>query len=266
MRSKWLACAAMVAGVIFGSNGSFAADNVWTYYAAGAEGNPTGDGSTNCIVQGNWIIAATYDASQPAKLTIGLPIEGSGALNFWDMKIGDSAITDVVMSSLVYDSGCATGITEFRMNHFTGTQIPRFGGTSIADVQIEGAATEILGVAYHQNGAFESCTKLVSCVIDCPITTVGKQAFNGSTALTSDVMKIIRPYTKTIGENAFAGTKVSGELVLTNLQDATIPRFGGSNLSSVYIKGTATSIPGIGYHLAGTFEGCTKLEACEIAR
>ena len=264
MKQIWLKSVLSVAGVVLWSNAGSAADNVWTYYAAGADGNPTGGGSTNCIVQGNWIIAATYDVSKPAKLTIGLPIEGSGALNFWDMKIGDAAITDVGMSSLAYDSGCAAGITEFRMNHFTGTQIPRFGGTSIADVQIEGAATEILGVAYHQNGAFESCTKLVSCVIDCPITTVGKQAFNGSTALTSDVMKIIRPYTKTIGENAFAGTKVSGELVLTNLQDATIPRFGGSNLSSVYIKGTATSIPAFGYHLLGAFEDCTKLEACEI--
>ena len=246
MKQSLLKCAAVVAGVILGSNGSLAADNVWTYYAAGADGNPTGGGSTNCIVQGNWIIAATYDASQPAKLTIGLPIEGSGALNFWDMKIGDAAITDVGMSSLAYDSGCATGITEFRMNHFTGTQIPRFGGTSIADVQIEGAATEILGVAYHQNGAFESCTKLEACEIDCPITTVGAQAFDGCTALTSDVMKIIRPYTATFGTKAFANAPLTGDLVLTNVTDSSFASagyvFSGGKFSSVKLGGLATSL------------------------
>ena len=45
MKQRLLKCAAVVAGVILGSNGSLAADNVWTYYAAGAAGNPTGGGS-----------------------------------------------------------------------------------------------------------------------------------------------------------------------------------------------------------------------------
>ena len=268
MKASLLKCAAVVAGVIFGANGSFAADNVWTYYAKDAENNPTGGGLTNCIVQGNWVIAATYDASQPAKLTIGLPIEGSGALNFWDMKIGDAAITDVGMSSLAYDSGCATGITEFRMNHFTGAKIPRFGKTDISDVLIEGSATEISGYANTWGkityGAFQSCTNLKSCVIDCPIKTIGQQAFSGCTSLTGDLMKIVKPYTTSVGADAFLSAKLGGELILTNFQEKTIPRFTYLNISNVYIKGTSTAFQGVAWSVPGSFAKCTNLQVCVI--
>ena len=65
MKHSWLKSAAVVAGVIFGANGSFAAGNDWTYYAAGAEGNPTGGGLTNCIQKGDWTIEAlSYDAAE----------------------------------------------------------------------------------------------------------------------------------------------------------------------------------------------------------
>ena len=172
------------------------------------------------------------------------------------------------MSSLAYDSGCAAAITDFRMNHFTGTTIPRFGKTDISDVHIEGLATTISGYSKVWStityGAFQSCTNLKSCVIDCPIKTIGQQAFSGCTSLTGDLMKIVKPYTTSVGADAFLNAKLGGELILTNFQEKTIPRFTYLNISNVYIKGTSTAFQGEAWKVPGSFAKCTNLQVCVI--
>ena len=80
---KKLVCGVVCAAVALGATSVANADNVWTYYAAGADGNPT---DAACVVHGEWIIKTNVSGTNPAngalwlELIVSAPADGILAL------------------------------------------------------------------------------------------------------------------------------------------------------------------------------------------
>ena len=96
--------------------GAARAGNNWTYYAVGAEGNPT---NVACIAKGDWIVEVdimtlSKGMFSPKKI---LGSASDGILDFRDLCIDGTAITDlnVRQGNLWADAN----VVEFHANHVT---------------------------------------------------------------------------------------------------------------------------------------------------
>ncbi len=276
MKQIWLKSAAVVAGVILVANGSFAAGNDWTYYAAGAEGNPT---NVACIVQGNWIVRAGYDAAKtPNALTIGSALAGEGELDFRDIVIDGNEITKSYITAMSYNgSNCKLNITKFSINHFCGVV---GAGYYARDAQIFSGMWSLppgnstIKEMYFQSDTMTSypqhffcqCSAMEKFTIDFPKATEMTSnpcMVSGCSSLEADVGDLIKPWYETI--SGIEGLKnLYGSLVVTNLQQATIPSFAKANISNVYIKGTCVTLRAGSGSTPGAFDGCTNLASCVL--
>ena len=237
MKHIWLKSAAVVAGVIFGANGSFAAGNDWTYYAAGAEGNPTGGGSTNCIVKGDWIIGATYDASKtPAAITIGAMIQESEdhILDLRDMSVGGVDITKLSWGGTHWMNST---VREFYVNHLVNTGIQNFFSTGYRKGCATIRSVEITSdtVTKLYESSFSGCTNLVNLVLNCPKLTEYENSFIGLTILTNEINSIVKPWATKLGQQTFsaAPSTLCGSFIVTNLVKGTAYDTFASSMSSV---------------------------------
>ena len=273
MKQSLLKCAAVVAGVILGSNGSLAADNVWTYYAADAENNPT---NVACIVQGEWIVQVGYNTAKPGNLTLYAPLAGSGELDFRDIVIDGTKITNATIKAMSY-SNLKVNVTKFSINHFCGVAGASY---STRDAQIfsgmwgGGPGNSTIKEIYFQSDTltkypqhfFCQCAALEKYTIDFPKLaemTSNPCMLAGCAAFEADVGDLIKPWYTSI--NGITGLKnLYGSLVVTNLQQETIPRFSKTNISNVYIKGTCGILAAGSGATPGAFDGCTNLQSCVL--
>ena len=236
MKCSLLKCAAVVAGVILVANGSFAA-NDWTYYAAGAEGNPTGGGSTNCIQKGDWIIGATYDASKtPAAITIGAMIQESEdhILDLRDMSVGGVDITKLTWGGTHWMNST---VREFYVNHLVNTGIQNFFSTGYRKGCATIRSVEITSdtVTKLYESSFSGCTNLVNLVLNCPKLTEYENSFIGKTILTNEINSIVKPWATKLGQQTFsaAPSTLCGSFIVTNLVKGTAYDTFASSMSSV---------------------------------
>ena len=273
MKASLLKCAAVVAGVIFGSNGSLAEDNVWTYYAKDAENNPT---NVACIVQGDWIVQVGYNTAKPGNLTLYAPLAGSGELDFRDIVIDGTKITNAMIQAMSY-SNLKVNVTKFSINHFCGVAGASY---SARDAQIFSGmwsnppGNSTIKEIYFQSDTltkypqhfFCQCAALEKYTIDFPKLaemTSNPCMVAGCAALEADVGDLIKPWYTSI--NGIMGLKnLYGSLVVTNLQQETIPRFAKTNISNVYIKGTCVTLAAGSGSTPGAFDGCTNLQSCVL--
>ncbi len=236
MKQSWLKSAAVVAGVILVANGSFAAGNDWTYYAAGAEGNPTGGGLTNCIQKGDWIIGATYDAAKPAAITIGAMIQESEdhILDLRDMSVGGVDITALTWGEVSWKTST---VREFYVNHLVNKWIQQFfssgyrkGCETIRSIEI--TSDTVMGLA---KTSFSGCTNLVNLVLNCPNLVEYEDNFMDLTILTNEVNSIVKPWAKVLGQQAFsaASSGLCGSFIVTNLTKRTSSVTFGNGLPNV---------------------------------
>jgi hypothetical protein len=237
MKHSLLKCAAVVAGVIFGANGSFAAGNDWTYYAAGAEGNPTGGGSTNCIQKGDWIIGATYNASKtPAAITIGAMIQESEdhILDLRDMSVGGVDITKLTWGAVSWKNST---VREFYVNHLVNTGIQKFFSTGYRTGCKTIRSVEITSdtVTKLYESSFSGCTNLVNLVLNCPKLTEYENSFIAQTILTNEINSIVKPWATKLGQQTFsaAPSTLCGSFIVTNLVKGTAYDTFASSMSSV---------------------------------
>ena len=237
MTTKLLKSVLVSAAVLMGSNGSFAAGNDWTYYAAGAEGNPTGGGLTNCIQKGDWIIGATYDASKtPAAITIGAMIQESEdhILDLRDMSVGGVDITKLTWGGTHWKNST---VREFYVNHLVNTGIQKFFSTGYRSGCATIRSVEITSdtVTKLYESSFSGCTNLVNLVLNCPKLTEYENSFIAQTILTNEINSIVKPWATILGQQAFsaAPSTLCGSFIVTNLTKKTSYATFGSGIASV---------------------------------
>ncbi len=255
MKQSLLKCAAVVAGVIFGANGSFAA-NVWTY----ADGK---------ITQGDWSIVATYDAGVAANaITLGA-IESAaadGILNLRDVEIGGAAITEMTLpfsdSYVTAGPWAEAAVKEFYVNHVVGKKLGGLfsgstGSEAIANATLEAVELqsdtieEFASRCFVGNSSGKGPAILGHLVLDCPkLVRYTARSLLSYTVISNDARQVIMPWTQTIQDRTFNNGGMSyltGELVLTNLQTTQcFDIIYGTACTNIYIKWKGTEFPKCG--------------------
>ncbi len=249
MKQRLLKCAAVVAGVIFGSNGSFAAENDWTYYAVGAEKNPTGGGLTNCIVKGDWTIQAYKFDAASGSISLGYvmtnKVPADGVLDLRDMSVNGVDITALTLPAQgEWQYGL---IQEFYANHVAGTgSSPIFmkgwgsGCSTIRAIEIASDTWTRVGESF---AGF--CSNLRHLILRCP-NVVRYNSANTfiNASITNDFNCVINPWATDV--QIPTGLACGGTAVLTNL--VTAPSFGNSlTVTSIWVRTTSTTLPRVNY-------------------
>ena len=236
MRHILLKGAAVVAAVIFGANGSFAA-NEWSY----ADGK---------ITKGGWTIAATYTEGE-STITLGAieEVAEDGVLDLRDMVVGDVAITGLSLpTSITSKKGvwASAAITKCYVNHVAGTSVPGAmqGNTTVQEIEF---ASDTITTLNSQQSFFKFCTALKRCILDCPnLVTWDDRMGSGSpfssSPVTNKFHEIVNPWVTTLtGNSLFVGLcGTTGPVVLTNLVSCSASVFNGSsiywNVTDMWIK------------------------------
>lgn len=122
-----------------------------------------------------------------------------------------------------------------------------FRSTNITSIDFTGSSLTTIGP--H---AFRDCTSLTTVVLPETLEVVSGSAFSGATAVTS--MNIPRGL-KRIEGSAFWGPRFGGDIVLDNLEYLGVHAFRETQIRSIVIKGTLTSL-----NTNASFFGCTQLE------
>jgi hypothetical protein len=230
MKHSWLKVAAVVAGVIFGANGSFAAENVWAYYAKGAEGNPA---SVTCIVQGDWILSVNSWGASSGYLKFSSPmvVGGTGVLDLQDVKVQENGTGDLISVKTLDFDGAGTisssEITEIWASPVAN--LPKFEGNKyLRRAYFAGDA-----ITKTRGAAFKNCSNMTNLIMRCPnITTVEEQLLWGA-SITNEITELVTPKVQSVGRLALLGT-ITGNFIATN-QTGTIETFGAC--TNVYLEG-----------------------------
>lgn len=122
-----------------------------------------------------------------------------------------------------------------------------FRDTCVTSVDFSGAPITSL-----PERAFENCTTVTSVVLPEGLKSVGYWAFKGASSLSN--MNIPRGIER-LEDSAFWGPTFSGDIVLDNLEYMGPHAFRGTQITSLVIKGTLTSL-----NTDAAFFGCTQLE------
>lgn len=271
MKLSLIAAAALAAHVAF-------AENAWTYYAAADAANPTNEA---CIVRGDWIVAATYDAEKsPSSITLGVNhgtdgnpdfhsvLGGSGDLDLRDLVVNGNAVTNVKVCSHVSWGNelprafsadfCKAEITSFKINNLDQVAVPILNGLSITNAYVQGNCTKANASSNPDCGFFRKCMKLETVVVDCPLKSYGAKSFSGCTSLKADIADLVPPSVESVDENCFVACgSVTGSLTLTNLTSLGKGAFAGVTLDSMSLAGPIAAITtsawgGDAQHVFGT--------------
>lgn len=268
---------ALIAALALAAHAAFA-ENAWIYYAADDAANPTNEA---CIVQGDWIIAVTYDAEKsPSAITLGVNhgtsnspdfhsvLEGSGDLDLRDLIVNGNAVTSVKVCSHVSWGNelprafaadfCKAEITSFKINNLDQVAVPLLNGLAITNAYVQGNCTKANSGSNPDCGFFKRCTKLETVVVDCPLKSYGDKSFMGCTSLKADIADIVPPSVESVGASCFSSCgSVTGSLTLTNLTSLGNGAFAGVALDSMSLSGPIAAITTVNYggdaqHVFGT--------------
>ena len=110
--------------------------------------------------------------------------------------------------------------------------------------------------------AFNACSALENVSIPNSVTVIEEYAFNSCSSLNRDI-NIPERVTK-IGNSAFRGSKISGEVKLLAITSLGTAAFYGTNISKLIITSALTTIPDFVYQIGGVFTGCGKLTDVEL--
>lgn len=241
-------------------------------------------GSVNDEFQG--IEITSHSGGQDASVTVpsklnGFKVSGIGKEAFKD----DSVLTTLSLSEGIQylSEGAVTNCPNFSTfnnastcsvdsNAFKGTAIQthydngieyKVVGNSVVITKYTGDATILnipkeydgLPVTAIADGAFSSCTNLVSVTMSEGITTIGNNAFSGCSLLSN----VTIPYTVTsIGTGVFSSC--------TQLQTIKLPSL--SSISDSLFKGCTNlqtiELPNVSSIGINAFNGCTKLSGVVI--
>ena len=269
MKHSWLKVAAVVAGVIFGANGSFAAENEWRYYAANEAGNPT---NMACVVKSPWVLSIAYEWGRlcfnttAGTITLDQALGGDGVLDLRDMVV-EYSVTDsdelsrVAITGLSFDQGYpwqnfqGCKATEFYANH--AVRLPEFGGSAyLRKVYIEGDQVTVQKDGYQ---GFRNSSYLTNVVLKCPnMTSYSGFMFSGA-HLTNDVNEVVSSAAQSFGQGVFSGY-LTGSLVLTNLVTG-VGALSALSVTNLYLEGPYAGTAGTHseqlFRGNGTFETVT---------
>ena len=136
---------------------------------------------------------------------------------------------------------------DIKLYNITSMGTNAFRDTNITSVDFSGAPITAL-----PERAFENCTTVTSVVLPEGLKSVGYWAFKGASSLSN--MNIPRGIER-LEDSAFWGPTFSGNIVLDNLEYMGPHAFRGTQIRSLVIKGTLTSL-----NTDAAFYGCTQLE------
>ncbi len=222
-RVKRFVYGVVFAAVALGATSVANADNVWTYYAAGADGNPT---DAACVVHGEWIIKTNASGTNPANGALWLDLivsaPADGILDLRDVVLvgtnGKTVLDNVPVTSMSFPSNNSKGwdsanIVEVYANNLAGYGEP-FGRSGAANTRLMHLASTTMTAI---TGRYCNLTNLV---LNMPNATAWSPGGFHNCSLTNDIAEIVPPWLQTIGNNMSSlGAGVTGTLVLTNLYD-----------------------------------------------
>ncbi len=239
------------AAVIFGANGSFAAGNVWRYYAATEEGNPT---NVACVVQSPWVISVAIDNGRvffdkaAGTITLQKCLAGEGVLDMRGFSVSymdGEELKETEILNLSFQTGYpwenfqTCRATEF----YAGSnlsKLPEFGrrgggtaaGKTLKKVYVE--SDLVTGVIDYQLGAMPALTNLV---LKCPnlITIASGYGFSG-TAITNDISDFCTPAIQTFAGDFNGDAYVTGSFVSTN-HTGSMAGVTGLCVTNLYLEG-----------------------------
>ena len=127
------------------------ADNVWTYYAAGANGNPA---DAACVVHGEWIIKTSNTNPENGVLGLDLIVSApaDGILDLRDVVLvgtnGKTVLDNVPVTSLRFPSNNSKGwdsanIVEVYANNLASYEEP-FGRSGTANIRLMHLASKTM--------------------------------------------------------------------------------------------------------------------------
>ena len=206
MKHSWLKGALVGAAVIFGANGSFAA-NEWSY----ADGK---------ITKGGWTIAATYTEGE-STITLGAIEDAAedGVLDLRDMVVGGTAITGLTMpGSQAWKSAA---VTNFYANNVAGKYVPSMlrGNTGL---QVFELGSETIEQIRGGDWSLRGCSALGKVVFKCPNLLYWNQNSSGCPiegVVSNAFHDMVNPGVTNVGTKMLANfKKMTGDMILTNLQ------------------------------------------------
>ena len=225
MKHSLLKSVAAVAGVILWSNGSFAADNVWTYYAKGAEGNPA---KVTCIVKSPWVLSVNSWNATTGALQFGSPtiLSGEGVLDLQNVKV-QTADALVPIQSFDFDrSGYFTNaVTELWVTHLKNIPTIQNNKYLRRIVYTSDLLTEMRWKAYA------GCVNLTNFQARCPNLLLYKGEVFTNVPITNDINELVSPCIQ--GINCALPGSVTGTLKVTN--QTSLVCYGG--VTNLWLEG-----------------------------
>ncbi len=221
MKQSLLKSAAVVAAVIFGANGSFAADNVWTYYTAKQEGNPA---NAECIVQGDWVLSVRWWDAAKGYLQFNNPtiLRGEGVLDLQNVKVQTAdALVPIQLFDFDYAGGITNAVTEIWATHMKN--IPQIQNNKFLRrlVFAGDALTEMRWKAYA------GCVNMTNFQARCPnLLRYNSEVFT-NVPITNDISELVSPCLQALLSGL--PSSVTGTLKVTNQTD-TVYVGGVTNL------------------------------------
>ena len=237
---KMCACAAVVLAALHGGATQEletldgmpdASDNVWRYYAAGEDGNPTDEA---CVVQGEWIFGATFDALTGA-LTLGTShYEGEEAkvLNLLNVKVEDATGAKTEVKRLTFPTGTpawkkvpvkeiwATDAANLPVLGVDKYRDDTLATTNDANVHIKRVYVKSDLVTEANSDNFAYCYGLTNVILRCPNLVKWNQRVLHFTSVTNDISELVSPAVQSMGLWAlcwWSGKNlITGSLVVTN--------------------------------------------------
>ena len=216
-----LLAATAVAVVLAIATPANAAD--WTYYAAGAAGNPT---NIACIADGTWILKASLSGTS---LAVRGYVSGSGAMDLSKPVNGGAySITEVGAF------GRSAPVTVLTLP----SMLERLTGETFRDCSSLGAVfgdtTNLVDIG---SSAFRSCSALTNvAIVMSAVTNIGDWAFGGSPLSATDatVWQGL-PALATLGAAAFSNCKMTGRLTLSSIRTLNDSVIRSTNLGELVI-------------------------------
>ena len=238
------------------------AANDWTYYAAGADGNPT---DAACVVHGEWIIKTNASGTNPANGALWLDLivsaPADGILDLRDVVLvgtnGKTVLDNVPVTSMSFPSNNSKGwdsanIVEVYANNLAGYGEP-FGRSGAANTRLMHLASTTMTAI---TGRYCNLTNLV---LNMPNATAWSPGGFHNCSLTNDIAEIVPPWLQTIGNNMSSlGAGVTGTLVLTNLYDCGSQGVFPAGVSAGYFVFNGTDLK------TQPFRGATGLRDFEL--
>ena len=257
MSVRALAILATAAGVAFAAN---ADDNVWRYYAATEEGNPT---NMACVVQEPWILSVKTDNGRvffdttAGTITLQKCLAGEGVLDVRDMVVSylpsdSEELVTVPIKELSFQVGWPNqNFQDCKATEFYGgptlKQLPEFGrrgGGTQSEKTLKKIYVEsdlVTGIIQYQLGSLYALTNLT---LKCPnlVTVESGYAFSG-TAITNDISDFCTPAIQTFAGGFNGNAYVTGSFVSTN-HTGSMSGITGLCVTNLYLEGPYTGNKG----------------------